>query len=234
MQITADNIWFSPINVLHHFAELDVNSSVEFKKTKVFKKAYEANLTAIMLMGIIKEQGQEYWLQITKDEEGTPDIRTFRYAKRGKIVNWQEIQEVEVIQYEYHSEESITDFLKTKKLPPHKFYPSTTTILCLADKITTLPSWKKQYEELKDNPAKNSIIILAKTHPTKTIYTICQIHPQIDLYSEFDITEEAYSRKYKGVLIVSLNPKGELTFSYNANEKHYPFETLGLKPPYKI
>lgn len=233
MNITADNIWFSPINVLHHFAKLDISSFPQFKKTKIFRKAYEANIVAIMLIGIIKTQNREYWMQITKDEEETPDIRTFRYVEKNGIRNWQDIQEVEVVQYENHSNEKLTDFLKNKKLPPHKYYPETTTILCLADKITILPSWKEQFEDLVSVDAKTPVIILARTHPTKTIYTMCQIHPEIDLLTEFDITEEAYNKKYLGVLKLHFDPKGEPVFSHKPNEKHYPFEILGIRPPNK-
>lgn len=230
MLIATDSFWFSPINVLHHFAELDIVSSPEYKKSKIFRKAYEANIVAIMLVGIIMLQKQEYWMQLTKDEEGTPDIRSFRYVKKSGVINWQEIQEVEVVQYEIHSNESLTDFLKSKKLPPHKSYPETTTILCLADKVTVLPSWEQQYKALKNVKAKNPVIILAKTDPAKTIYTICQIHPDLDLHTEFDITKEAYNKKYLGVLKVHLDPKGQPIVSYDLNEKHYPFETLGIKP----
>jgi len=37
--------------------------------------ATEAYHVAIMLMGIIKWQKREYWMQIVKDEEGSPDTR---------------------------------------------------------------------------------------------------------------------------------------------------------------
>lgn len=227
--ITTDHVWFSPINVMYHFAKLDDMTPLDKKVDKNFRKAYEANLVAIMLMGIIKLQKQEYWMQITKDSEGTPDIRTFRYVtKKGKS-NWQNIQEVEVVQYEKHSLESITDFLKRTKLSPKKSYPETTTILCLADKTTNLSSWKKLYEELQDIKLKNPVIILGKTHPTKTIYTICQIHPTIDLLIKYDIMQESFNKKYRGVLRVNLSPKGKLEFTKYPNEKHYPFDSLGIK-----
>lgn len=227
--ITTDNVWFSPINVMYHFSKLDDMTSLDKKTGKKFRKAYEANLVAIMLMGIIKLQQQEYWMQITKDSEGTPDIRTFRYVTKKGKANWQDIQEVEVVQYEKHSFESITDFLKRTKLSQKKSYPETTTILCLADKTINLPSWKKLHEELQDIKINNPVVILGKTHPTKTIYTICQIHPTIDLLAEYNIMEESFNKKYIGVLRVNLSAEGKLEFTKYPNEKHYPFDSLGIK-----
>lgn len=232
MLISTDTLWFHPVNVLYHFARLDSLARPEYKRTKEFRKAYEANLTAIMLMGIVKLQKQNYWMQLVEDKEGTPDIRTFRYAERNGILNWQEIQEVEVVQYEYHSNELLTDFLKNKKLPPKKSYPETTTILCLADKITLLPPWQKQFEALQDVQAQNPVIILGKTHPDKNIYTICQIHPEIDLLCEFNLEAEAVGKKSVGVLKVHFDPKGKPErIIHLPDEKHYPFETLGIKKP---
>jgi len=210
MLITTDPVWFAPINVLYHFARLDDVSSEKHKKTKVFRKAYEANLAAIMLMGVIKSQRVQYWMQVVPDKQESPDVRTFRYSNDPAKKNWQDIQEVEVTQYEKHSPESITDFLKRTKLAYP--YPAQTTILCLADKTTTLPSWKQMYTDLKGLSPHTPVIILAKTHPSKTIYTICQIHPEIDLLTDFDIMEESYNKKYLGVLKVKLDAHNRLQF----------------------
>ena len=229
MMITTNNVWFSPINVLYHFARLDNVVTPEYKKTKDYKKAYEANLVAIMLIGIIKLQKQQYWMQLVKDDEGTPDIRTFRYAKKNDILNWQEVQEVEVVHYEKHSSESITDFLKRTKFSFKKSYPETTIILCFVDKTTKLGSLEQLAQEMQAVKQKNPVIILGNTHPNKTIYLICQVHPEIDLLTEFDAMEEAKNKKYIGVLKVRFDPKGEPIFIHDPNEKHYPFEVLGIK-----
>jgi len=226
--ITTDNVWFSPINVLHHFERLDSVATADYKKAKDYKKAYEAYIVAIMLVGIIKQQKQQYWMQLVKDDEGTPDIRTFRYAVKNGILNWQEIQEVEVVHYEKHSSESITDFLKKTKFSPKKAYPETTTILCFADKTTNLGSWKQLSHEMQGLIQQTPVIILGKTHSTEPKYIICQIHPYIDLLTEFDTSAEAKNKRYDGVLKVHLDPKGKPIFIKDPTEKHFPFESLGI------
>lgn len=229
MMITTDTVWFSPINVLSHFERLSDTADADYKKSKDYKKAFEAYLVAIMLIGIIKLQKQEYWMQLAKDEEGTPDIRTFRYAAKNGVLNWQEIQEVEVVQYESHSNESMTEFLKRTKFSPKKSYPDTTTILCYANKTTNLSTWKQLEKEMQTVKAKNPAIILAKTDKTKPVYTICQIHPELDLLTEFDAFEETKNKKYSGVLKVRFEPsKKQPIFVYDPKEKHYPFESLGI------
>jgi hypothetical protein len=229
MIITTDNIWFSPINVLYHFARLESLLSSTERKTRSFKKAKEAYRVAIMLMGIIKLQQRQYWLQIIKDEEGSPDIRTGTFViETGKPKEFT-MQEIEVVNFEQHSNENIIDFLKRTKLSPKRPYPSYITFLCDVSKTTLLPPYRQIRDELKSITVKNSVVILGKIHPQKHIYRICQVHPEIDLLTDFDVMEEAYNKKYRGVLSLKLGTDDKLSFIYLPNEKHYPFEALSYK-----
>lgn len=227
--ITTDNIWFSPINVLYHYARLESLLSSAERKTRSFKKAKEAYHTAIMLMGIIKFQQRQYWLQVVKDEEGSPDIRTGTYViEAGKPKEFT-IQEVEVVDFEQHSDEDIVDFLKRTKLSLKRPYPSYITFLCNVSKTTLLPPYRQIHDKLKSVIAKNSVVVLGKIHPQKHIYRICQVHPEIDLLIDFDVMKEAYNKKYRGVLKLKRGIDDNLSFIYLPNEKHYPFEALDYK-----
>lgn len=227
MIITTDNVWFSPINVLYHFARLESLPPSSKRSSRSFKKAKEAYRVAIMLMGIIKFQQRQYWLQIVKDEEGSPDIRTGTFLiVSGKPKEFT-IQEVELVDFEHHSKENIVDFLKRTKLSPKRPYPSYITFLCYVSKATLLPPYRQIYDELKSVVAKNPIIILGKIHPRKHIYRICQVHPEIDLLEDFDVMREAYNKKYRGVLRLKSGSDDKLNLIYLPNEKHYPFEALG-------
>lgn len=226
--ITTDNIWFSPINVLYHYARLEGLLSSAKRKTRSFKKAKEAYHVAIMLMGIIKFQQRQYWLQIVKDKEGSPDIRTGTFVIRASKPKEFTIQEVEVVDFEQHSNEDIVDFLKRTKLSPKRPYPPYTTFLCNVSKTILLPPYRQIHDKLKSVVAKNSVVILGKIHPRKHIYKICQVHPKIDLLTDFDVMKESYNKKYGGVLRLKLGTNDKLNFIYLPNEKHYPFEALGL------
>ena len=227
--ITTDKVWFAPINVLYHYARLESIVSPQENEKSAFKKATEAYNVAIMLMGIIKYQKRQYWLQVTKDEEGTPDIRTGTFVIRKGQPKELAIQEVEVIEFGQHSQDYIVDFLKRTKLSSKRAYPSTTTILCKVSKTVQLPPYKKIYNDLRTVAVKTPVIILGKIHPSKHIYRICQVHPNIDLLVDFDVMEESYNKKYRGVLRLEKGANDSLNFIYVPNEKHYPFELLGYK-----
>ncbi|MBI3485306.1 hypothetical protein HY025_00005, partial [Candidatus Daviesbacteria bacterium] len=138
-------------------------------------------------------------------------------------------QEIEVVTYEKHSQESIIDFLRRTKLSPTKSYPKDTAILCYVAKNIIIPSWSELHNNLKDTHKENPVIILGQTNKDKEIYTICQIHPTIALITEFDLLKKSYNKKYLGVLRLQTGTGKKLNPLYLHKEKHYPFETLGVK-----
>jgi hypothetical protein len=69
-QLSLNNkIWFSPLNVIHHFKKLEAEGKIATNK-KFYRKTCEAFVTAISLIGIIKMLGREFWMQIVDDKEG--------------------------------------------------------------------------------------------------------------------------------------------------------------------
>ena len=65
-------------------------------------------------------------------------------------------------------------------------------------------------------------------HQKKKIYRICQVYPTIDILHDFNISTLLRKRQYRGVLKVIRGGKKKISFFYNPNEKHYPFEELNL------
>lgn len=227
--ITTDNVWFSPINILYHYARLESVLPPDKRKTRSFKKAKEAYHVAIMLMGIIKFQQRHYWLQVVKDEEGSPDIRTGTFVIEAGRPRGFTIQEVEVVDFEQHSDENIVDFLKRTKLSPKRPYPPHTTFLCNVSKTTLLPPYAQIHDRLKSVVAENPVVVLGRIYSRRHIYRICQVHPEMDLLVDFDVMKESYNKKYRGVLRLKLGADDRLNFIYLPNEKHYPFETLDYR-----
>lgn len=222
------NIWFSPLNVIHYYNPLQARLPPEERKSRAFKKATEAYHVAVMLVGMIDYQGIEYWMQLVEDKEGSPDIRTARYARKNDWENWFEMQEVEVVEYEKHATTSLPEFLLEKKLAETKGYDELTTILCRVNRTMKLLSYRQIHGALENSPISSPVIILSKIHPHQEHYQMCQVHPFLDLLHDFDVPQLLKTRQYRGVLRVRRSGKKELRFVRNPREKHFPLETLGL------
>lgn len=224
-----NKIWFSPLNVIYHFKKLESEGKIT-SGNKIYKKAREAFVTAIALIGMIKITGKEFWMQIIDDKEGSPDIRTGCYDKKIKDNDFA-TQDIEIVTYDQNSPEDIVDFLMRTKLSREKAYDNLTTILCHINKITYLPPLSELNRKLLDrNPEiKSPVLILGKIDPSKEIYRVAQIYPTVDLDTTFDLVAECKARKYNGVLSLTRSAKGNFEFKHNPKDKHYPFENLDIK-----
>jgi len=185
-----NNIWFHPVNIIYHFKRLEKSGEL-IPGTNSYKKAAEAYVTAISLIGLTKILNKDFWLQIVSDEEQSPDIRTGCYHKLTRDNDFS-YQDVEVVTYEQHSKMDLIDFLCNTKLSKQKAYDDLTTILCHINKITLIPSWIDLNQTLlgKKLKTKSPVMIIGKSHPEKEIYKIIQIYPTIDLQIEFDLLNE--------------------------------------------
>jgi len=231
MIFLEDKIWFSPLNVIYHFRELENKLSDKEKSSKGFRKAEEMYSVALMLVGIIKSQNREYWLQMVDDKSSSPDVRTGTYQqKEGVKMPDFTIQDVEVVDFDENSpEKSLTDFLKRTKLSStKKSYDSLTTILCRVKSSIHLPNFVQMNQELKSVTFSGPVMILGRISidEEKPVYKIAQIHPTVDLILEFNLLDELLNKKYIGVLDL----KRAMTFSteYRAEEKHLPFEKISF------
>ena len=59
----TNKLWFPPINVIYHFKKLE-NEGKLIRGTKSYKKAHEAYITAIFLVGLMKILDIDFWLQL--------------------------------------------------------------------------------------------------------------------------------------------------------------------------
>lgn len=222
-----DPIWYAPLNVILHFKKNE--SSASFKNHRHFKKAEEAFFVATMLVGIMAIQRKKYWVQIVDDDERSPDIRTGNYKNpRGTRCNSWTTQEVEVVTFEDHSNESLLEFLKRTKLSQKKAYDPFTTILCRINKDVRIPPLETLVSELRKENCQSPIIILGKTSTDQEMYKIAQIYPQLDLVIEFDLAKELEANKHTGVL--NLKRGLDPIFDSHPEDKHYPFEKIGIIP----
>lgn len=183
--------WFSPTRVLIHYLQLKSKVGMDTIETQgKYQKVREMKAVSLLLLGIMKNQGVEFWLQPVL-EESAPDVRTFCLGldKQGVIEQW--VQAVEVIEYGEHSEGDIANFIWQKKFARRKAYPPYFVILCEIRKNIFLPPLKTLNRQLlKLNPSTD-VLIIGRLDPVKEIYRIAQIYPKIDLIEEFDAATES-------------------------------------------
>jgi hypothetical protein len=80
---------------------LENKLSKKEKLSKGFRKADEMYSVAIMLVGIMKAQGREYWLQAVDDTAGSPDVRTGTYKQiKGVKMPKFATEDVEVVDFD--------------------------------------------------------------------------------------------------------------------------------------
>lgn len=231
MVFLNDPIWYSPLNVISHFKRIEKELSISEHTSKKFRKAREAFEVAVMLVGMRLILNREFWLQLVGDELESPDVRTgtFTLPTKTKADDFS-IQDVEVVEYNNHSRETLIDFLKRTKLSNKKSYDPLTTILCYINRNMYCPPLRDLHNDLRKEGIKGincPIILVGKTLPEKETYKIAQINPSVDLIAEFDLIKELKDKKYKGVLSLlrGTTPK----FDYCRNEKHLPFEKIDLE-----
>jgi hypothetical protein len=230
LSFLKDKYWFSPTNVIGNFTKLK-NTGVLKPDLPHYKKVCEAYVAAISLIGIIKSSGQDYWMQLVDDAEGSPDIRTGCYHKITHDNDFS-VQDLEIVTYSEYSTESLLDFLLKTKFSQRKSYDDLTQILCCIEKPVVLPPLDALNKELKARILKSQspIIIIGKTDPNSAMYKIAQIYPSVDLVIDFDLIEECKRMGPKKNLRLVLSKKGAIQLRpSNDDEKHYPFEKLGIK-----
>jgi len=229
MIFLTDNLWFPPLNVIHHFRELERQGKI-VPGSKIYRKAAEGYIVAISLMGVMKVLGREFWMQLVSDEEESPDVRTGCYEKKIRDNDFA-VQDVEVVTFDEHaSETNLIDFLMNTKLARKKSYDDQTTILCHVHR----PIWVPPHAELQKALAEKHpttaapIIIIGKSDPEKETYSMAQIYPTVDLVTTFDLMEECRKHPKRRVLRLRRSGKSTIELTEKPDEKHYPFEKLGL------
>ena len=183
--------WHSPTKVLDHYLRLVKKHGLEkIDSNNQYQKVREMKAVALFLLGIIKNQKREFWLQSVINET-RPDVRTFCLDNtRLGPVN-QLIQEVEVTTYEKHSHDDLVNFITRTKLLKKKNYSALNIILCELRKNFRLPPLKTlNWQFRKINP-KSNIVIIGRINPVREIYRIANIYPEIELVEDFNAIDEA-------------------------------------------
>jgi len=229
-----DPIWFSPINVIHHVHELSIVLNEKQKNSKEFKKVIEANVTALMLMGLMKINGEQYWMQIVDDNEQSPDIRTINYSsKKDEKFDFMDQEDVEVVEYESHSAGNIPDFPASTKFKKTKGYDSKTHILCHFGEgvVLNIPSEKDLKKQMEVIDSKSPIVVLVEMSKSDSTYKLVQLNPQVRDLVEFKLKEEIDRLVKNGYIGVYVFKKGSRKpVESKPDEKHYPFEKVGYVP----
>lgn len=235
MEFMQDPIWFSPLNVFHHANQLQKATSLDDQKRKEFRKVLEAKITAIMLVGFVLVGGKKYWLQLVDDKEGSPDIRTIMPSENDNPkFDFFDQHDVEVVEYEAHSNGDIADFLLNSKFSKMDAYDAKTHILChisLSAKFD-MPSLEEDLEkQMSQINTKSQIYLLIPTAAEGRRYGLIALKPKVQVLVEFNPEEELFkwgAKDYPGVrsFVLGSRKPGES----RPNEKHYPFEKLGYVP----
>lgn len=226
-----DPIWFSPANVIYHGNLLRDALSETEKKSKKFRKVVEAVTVAQMLVGMMIKEGREYWMQLVDDENGSPDIRTIRYADdHDDKFDFLEQVDVEVVEYESHTTLSIPDFIVQKKLSKNKGYDEKTIILCHIGKDEAyLPDGDAIKKAMSNVKSKCAILLLVGANPQATEVKLITLNPKVGVLHQYNPIQELLKMKLtSGVVHFRLGTRKPPT--HNKDDKHYPFEKLGYVP----
>lgn len=226
-----DPVWFPPLNVIHHGDLLRKSLSAKEKKSKRFRKVVEAYTVAQMLVGIMVKENKDYWMQIVEDKFSSPDIRTIRYAdSHDEKFDFLEQVDVEVVEYESHSEMSIPEFIVEKKFSKYKSYDENTIILCHVGSgvKSFLPDGETIKKMMEPINSPCEVLLLVGTSPEATELDLISLKPNVGVLLTYIPAVELSKRKNKSVVTFKLGTRKPTT--YNPNNKHYPFEKLGYVP----
>jgi hypothetical protein len=227
-----DPIWFSPCNVLYHAEKIKAVIPEALKVSKEYRKVIEMEVSAKMLLGIVKASGKDFWLQIVDDERGSPDIKSLCYTDdQNPKFDFLEVQDIEVVEYEAHSSDSLAEFLSRTKFSAKKAYDLKTHILCHVGSDTTLhlPADHVLAAEVAAcNPSSPVLFIGAPiTDPSK--YRLMQLYPALKILEKFDVSEE-FSKRIMSERRVIRFQRGAKAPLVKLEEEHYPFEKIGYLP----
>jgi hypothetical protein len=212
------DVWYSPRKILLRAAQEETKLGAAFKKSPKYKAVIEARAVALMLLGIEKIQGREYWLQIVDPVEQSPDIRTATHMI--ETDNRLAYQDVEVVTLESHSPEDIDDFLKRTKLSSEKSYQEDTIILCYIDKNMATKPWSEINKALAALGRKYDIYVLGRTDAVEQNYQLVRVYPSIDHMINYDAMEEAKKSARDTMRFERGTVKKA---SRDENENHEPF-----------
>lgn len=175
-----NSYWYSPGYVIYMAEELIKTYGQEtIDRDTNFQKVGEMKSTAIMLLGLHKSQGHQFFMQACT--EAFPDVFTLYQEKiAGKNVDTK-YQTVEVVTYERHSDMPVADFiLENKLINPKKAYDEDTIILCYIRKGGTYIDFDLLYKKFEQHRFKPSrVLIVGNNIENPQIFLLSQVWPII-------------------------------------------------------
>lgn len=191
LKVANKRLWFSPARVLIHYVRLLKTIGMDkMEKGSKYQKVREMKAVALFLLGVMKNQEIDFWIQPVLDER-TPDVRTFCFGrdKDENIEQW--IQEVEVTTYGEYTSNALTEFIWKTKYSKRKNYPPHFVVLCELRKTFLLPPLITLKSELEKYKPNGAIALLGRLSPSEEIYRVAQIYPELELVEEFNAGVEA-------------------------------------------
>jgi hypothetical protein len=211
------DVWFSPEKVLLRYDQKMQALGAAFQKLPEYKTMREAQAAGLLLIGMQKMQGREYWMQLVNPKEQSPDIRSA--TQMIEIDNRLQTQDVEVVTLGPYVLENVDDFLRRTKLANTKTYPNDVTILCYIDRDTTVASWRDVSNALKQTGKKNDVFILGRTDKQAPKYQLARINPEIDHVIRFDASLDARVNRRHTMRFMRRTKRME----WKTDEKYEPF-----------
>lgn len=173
-----NSYWYSPGYVIYMAEELIKTYGQKIIDSDTnFQKVGEMKCTAIMLLGLHKAQGHQFFMQASTDT--FPDVLTLYQEKIvGKNVDTK-YQTVEVVTYESHSDMTVADFiLENKLINPKKAYDEDTIILCYIRKDGTYIDFDLLYKKLEQHRFKPTrVLIVGNKLENPQIFLLSQVWP---------------------------------------------------------
>ena len=214
------NIYFSPAKVLRDYFALSTEEKAQYEpeNRKVIEEAFQS---ATWISGIMKLHQREYWMQLVDPQERTPDIRTIVLEKREGKSDWMYEQDLEVTEYEDHSEESIAEFLIRTKLSPKKAYSPLASILCFMNKTMPTPDWELVNKQLREMKSSLDVYIVAQVSADEPIFRLIRVNPVLDMDITFNAVDAA--KEWSNVHTRKFRRGTKEEEKVLPDERHYPF-----------
>jgi len=210
-----ENIWFTPrfaINyfaiAFHHFGNFAVTSNK-------FKKAKEAWIMGVSLLGINKLTNNQWWLQVPKTDP--PDMICMFIEESGNGFNFLNYRYVEITEITKHNKGTITDQI-AKKLE-NKRYGKEYALLVYLEREEVIPDLRVLSAEIqKAKPEVADIWCLGSILPDSPEFMLFSLYPDSQRI-DFDAFKEI-SKIPKGDILTAIKSKGKAMIRVKTTSLH--------------
>jgi len=222
--------WVSPRLILVYYEDLLKIYGDNFYKDE-FKKVLEAKTVAIALLGVHKGSGIQFFMQIPKSINSSPDIITMNLKEYPDKPVQMETQDIEVVEYGENSDEDLATFLIKEKLSPvqsKKAYDEKTIIMCRITKNIVGVDNQALHNEIKKINPKPIVYLTGPIFGRKGFYRLVRVWPILDSYVEIDVRKEAINYPYPDSCLFGLGMGKKINFGKTKLPLPTPYEVFEL------